>query len=211
MSTPAIYSRKEDIANALSHGVGIFLGIIGLIFLLIFAVKKNNPYEFAGYLIFGLSIIILYSSSTIYHLAQDKKLKEKLRILDHTSIFLLIAGSYTPFTLTVLKGTWGWSILITIWTIAILGIVLKLFYTGKYNFLSTMLYLFMGWIVIIAIVPLLKNLNHNGFLLLLIGGLFYSIGIIFYLWKKLPFNHFIWHLFVLSGTICQYFSVLLYT
>lgn len=200
----------DEIANGLTHALGIVLSILGIVFLLIFASSHNKASYWISFSVFGASLLILYSASTLYHFISKPKLKSLLNIVDHIAIFILIAGTYTPFTLVTLEGPWGWSLFGVVWSIAVVGAILKLFFTGRYRILSTILYLLMGWIVIIALKPLIDNIATEGLILLFAGGLSYSLGVIFYLWEKLPFNHAVWHLFVLAGSIFHYFAVLFY-
>jgi hemolysin III len=160
--------------------------------------------------IFGTTLILLYGSSTLYHAITHHDIKQRFQQFDHASIYLLIAGSYTPITLVSLGGVWGWSIFAAVWTIAIIGIFLTFVYPRRFETLSLFLYVIMGWIIIIAIKPLLESMESGGLWLLLAGGLSYTVGVVFYVWDKLPFNHTIWHLFVLGGSILHFFMVLLY-
>lgn len=200
-------SIPEEISNAITHGLGALASIAGLILLLL---KANGPYQIISFSIFGASLILLYSASTLYHAIQKIHIKRVLNLIDHSSIYLLIAGTYTPFTLVSMRGPWGWSIFGVIWGLAIGGIVLKFFTIGKHRILSTLLYVGMGWIIVIAIRPLLANLDMQGVWLIIAGGISYSMGIVFYLIRRIPFGHSIWHLFVLGGSVCHYLAIYWY-
>ncbi len=213
MQTPpqtARYSIGEEIANSITHGIGALLAIGGLATLVGFASLRGDAWHIVTSSIFGATLVLSYLTSTLYHSIPLEKTKRILRTLDHSAIFLLIAGTYTPFMLVNLRGPWGWAIFGAVWGIALTGIILKTTIFGKIRFVSTALYLLMGWIVIVAIKPLLAVMEQGGLQLLLCGGLAYTAGVIFYLWKKLPFNHAIWHLFVIAGSCCHFFAVLFY-
>jgi len=201
-------SKKEEIWNAISHGVGIVLGIAGLILLLMYDSAKT-PYSTLSIWLYAFSIIILFSASTIYHLIENNKQKEIFRKIDHISIYLLIAGTYTPVTLITLESSTGWGIFWTVWGIAALGIILKLFFTGRFELVSLLLYLAMGWLIMIDYTNLMSLLSTTGKMLLMLGGALYSLGIIFYTIRKIPYNHVIWHFFVLGGSISLYFFIFL--
>ncbi len=178
-----------------------------MVFLLLKANSKNDTLYLVSFAVFGISLITLYTASTIYHASKDASLRKKLNIFDHAAIFLLIAGTYTPFTLITLKGRIGWIIFGITWLIAITGIILKLFYTGKYDKLSTAMYIFMGWIIVFAIKPLLENLPPEGIKWLFAGGVFYTVGAILYSTPKIKYNHAIFHLFVLLGSFSHFMAV----
>lgn len=204
------YTLVEEILNASTHGFGIVLSIVGLAVLVAFASLNGSAMLITSCAIFGGALIVAYASSTLYHAVTNEKAKQIFRQFDHSSIYLLIAGTYTPIVLTMLNPILGWSIFGIIWATTIFGIVLKFVFPHRFKKLSVALYLIMGWFIIVAINELIATMPSNGFLLMLIGGLFYSIGVIFYVWKKLPYNHAIWHLFVLGGSISHYFMVLFY-
>ncbi len=193
----------------MTHGVGGLLAIAGLAVLVTFAAIRGSAWHVVGCSIFGATMVLLYTSSTLYHAIRAPRAKQVLRRLDHAGIFLLIAGTYTPFTLVSLRGPWGWSLLGVIWGLAVLGILLQ---SGsrRHPVLSVALYVAMGWTVLIAIRPLLSSLPRGGLVLLVLGGLAYTAGIAFYAWRRLPFNHSIWHGFVLAGTVLHFFAVLRY-
>lgn len=200
-----IQTPLEEQLNAWSHGVGAVLGILGLIFLLLFC--DPSPLEIFCVMVYGLSIIILFSASTLYHAIRSESKKHIFRIIDHISIYLLIAGSYTPVTLILLSDSRGWLLFGLVWGIAAFGIILKLFFTGRFEIFSTLLYLVMGWLVVLDFSALAETMATNGLLLLYAGGLFYTVGIVFYAIHKIPYNHVIWHLFVLGGAICHFFMI----
>ncbi len=200
-------SPSEEIVNAILHGIGAGLSIAALVVLIIFANIYGNTWHIVSFSIYGVTLIILYLASTIYHSLPKGKWKNVLHVIDHSSIFLLIAGTYTPITLTAMRGPWGWSIFGVIWGIALLGIILKVFWMGNFTFLSVGLYVFMGWLIVIAIKPLLESLETISLIFLLAGGISYMVGIIFYIWRQLKYSHGIWHLFVLAGSICHFFTV----
>jgi hemolysin III len=199
-------TKLEEKLNALSHGIGALLGIAGLVLLLVFNQHKNS-YSLLSVIIYGISLIVLFAASTLYHSVHNEKKKHYFRIVDHISIYLLIAGTYTPVVLIALQDSLGWELFWMVWGIAAIGTVLKLFFTGKYDLLSTLLYLIMGWLIIFDFSNLSDALGSNGVLLLFAGGLFYTIGIVFYVIERIPYNHVIWHLFVLGGAICHFFMI----
>lgn len=199
----------EEIANSISHGVGLIAAIIATPFLLVAAVRQGNPWFVAGASVFATAMIFLYLSSTLYHAIPHRRAKSALQVLDHVAIFLLIAGTYTPFTLGVLRGAIGWTIFGLVWGLAAIGIVLKIVGGAKRApILSTLLYLGMGWLVVLAVRPLLEHMPLAGFWWLLAGGVAYSAGIVAYAAVRYRYTHFVWHLFVLTGTICHYVAVL---
>lgn len=204
------YSCGEEIANSITHGFGSLLSIGGLAVLVGFASVHGNAWHITACSIFGTTLIFSYLSSTLYHSIPVPAAKRVLKVIDHSAIYLLIAGTYTPFTLISLRGPWGWSLFGTIWGLALLGVILKTTMLGKISGISTAIYLAMGWIVVIAIKPMWSAVESGGLLLLLIGGLAYSGGVVFYIWDRLPYNHAIWHLFVLAGSLCHFFAILLY-
>ena len=204
------YSTGEEIANSITHGIGVLLSIAGLAVLVNFSTTRGDAWHIVSCSIYGATLILLYTASTLYHSVPVPRIKGLLRTFDHSAIYLLIAGTYTPFMLVNLRGPWGWSIFGTIWGIAILGIILKTTSFGRLPGVSLGFYLTMGWIIVIAIKPLLAVLDKGGLELLILGGLAYSAGVIFYIWEKLPYSHAIWHLFVLAGSIFHFFAILFY-
>jgi hemolysin III len=202
------YTKGEEIANAITHGIGAALAIAALVLLVVFSAMKGTAWHVVGFSIFGATLVILYLESTLYHSLTNKKVKRLFRKFDHMSIFLLIAGTYTPFCLTILRGTMGWIMFAIVWGSTVVGIVLKAFLTGKKDKLSTTLYVVMGWLIVIAIKRMYLSMIFSGFLFLVIGGLLYTVGALFYSWDKLKYNHGVWHLFVIGGSVCHFFSVM---
>lgn len=201
-------SRGEEIANTTSHAIGLIAAIAGTPPLIIHAMKHGETGYLVGSAIFTATMILLYAASTFYHALQPSRLKRIFRVIDHTVIYLLIAGTYTPFTLGVLDGAWGWTLFGIIWGLAAIGITLKVIHQMRYPHISTILYLVMGWLIVIAIQPLSALLPAAGMIWLVAGGLSYSAGVVFYATDgRLRFGHFIWHWFVLGGTVCHYFAV----
>lgn len=204
------YSLGEEIANSITHGLGALLSIAGLAVLIGFSSYYGSGRHITVSSIFGATLILLYLASTLYHSVTLPQAKKILRLLDHSAIYLLIAGTYTPFLLINLRGPWGWSLFGLVWGVALIGIILNLTPLGRVRGLSLSLYLFLGWIVLVAIKPLLANLDPGGVRLLVAGGLAYTGGVVFYGWNRLPYNHAIWHLFVLVGSVCHFFAILFY-
>lgn len=204
-------SPPEEFANSLSHGIGLIAAIVGAPFLITHAMRHGDTQFIVGASVFAVVTILLYLASTLYHMLPIGKIKRVFNIIDHSIIFLLIAGTYTPFTLGVLRGAWGWTLFGIVWGLALVGVTLKAFNKASHPILSTGLYLLMGWIVVIAIHPLVTRMPTAGLLWLVAGGLFYTAGVAFYATdSRLQYGHLIWHLFVLAGTACHYFAVLWY-
>lgn len=201
------YPATEERINIISHALGLLLCTIGLVFLVIKAVAYGPPVHIISAAVFGVSLVTLYASSTIYHSATDPALRRALRTVDHAAIYVLIAGTYTPYALITLEGTVGWTVLGVTWGMALTGITLKLFFTGRFNALSTAMYVCMGWTIIFAIKPLIANLNPDGLTWLFAGGVAYTAGALFYSITKMPFGHATFHVFVLIGSICHFVSV----
>jgi hemolysin III len=204
------YSLGEEIAHAVSHGIGALLSIAGLVVLVAFASLYGNAWHITSSSIYGATLILLYTASTLYQGIPQPAAKQVLRRLDHAAIFLLIAGTYTPFTLVNLRGEWGWTLFGLVWGFAILGVVLEIAVKRRIKWLSLSLYLGLGWLVLIAIQPLLETVATGGLILLLAGGLCYSLGVIFYVWKRLAYHHAVWHLFVMAGSLLHFFSIFFY-
>ena len=200
-------TKLEEQLNAWSHGIGAALGIVALVLLIVDADSTVKPWSLFSVVFYGISIIILFLASTFYHAVSGEKRKHYFRILDHISIYLLIAGTYTPVLLVLLRDSLGWPLFWTVWGIAAFGVVLKLFYTGKFELFSTLLYVIMGWLIVFDYSNTAAALGNYGVLWLLAGGCFYTVGIVFYVIEKIPFNHVIWHLFVLAGAICHFFMI----
>jgi hemolysin III len=200
--------KREEIANAITHGVGALLAFAALVLLIVFSALHGSAWHVSSFAIFGSTMVVLYVMSTLYHSLTHIRAKKLFRKFDHMSIFLLIAGTYTPFCLTTLRGWLGWTIFGIVWACAVGGIVLKAFHTGKGALISTILYIIMGWIIIFFIRPVYETMSTEGFSFLLLGGAFYTVGAFFFIREKIPYNHSIWHLFVLAGSIFHFFAVL---
>jgi len=209
-NTIQLYSDTEEKLNIWSHAFGILLSVIALILLIIKAVEQDNVWMMISFPIFGVSLILLYLASTLYHASKNPEKRFKLKVFDHAAIYVLIAGSYTPFTLVSLNGTTGWLIFTIVWILAFSGIILKLFFTGKFKILSTAMYVLMGWLIVFYFKDLSLNLHEKGVFYLVLGGVLYTIGAILYSIKKIKFNHAIFHFFVLGGSFCHFLSVYLY-
>lgn len=203
-----LYSEKEERLNVLSHGLGLVLSCIAFPFLINKAVIVSGFWQSASFIIYGLSLIILYAASTFYHNAKNPKKRRILNIFDHAAIYVLIAGSYSPFCLVALNSELGWYMFIAVWAFAFVGIILKLFFTGKFDKISTLMYILMGWQVVFFIKPLTKSLSYHELLYLFLGGVFYTVGAIFYSIEKIKFNHAIFHVFVLLGSLSHFISIL---
>ncbi len=204
------YNNTEEKLNVITHGIGLVLSIVALVLLLQHASEMGTTKHMVSFAIFGASLILLYSASTFYHYFQNPEIRRKLNILDHAAIYILIAGTYTPFTLITLKGTLGWTIFGITWSIALIGVFLKLFYTGRFDKISTIAYVAMGWIIIFAVKPLINNLPLDGLYWLLAGGIFYTVGAILYSIQKIKYNHAIFHIFVLLGSFSHFMAVYYY-
>lgn len=198
----------EEMANAVTHGIGLLLSIAGFAVLLVLAILRGTAWHIVACSVYGATLVCLYTASTLYHAVISPRLKRALKIFDHSAIYMLIAGTYTPFLLLDLRGPWGWSLFGVIWGLTFAGILFKLWYVDHFHHLSTGIYVLMGWLVIVAAKPVLAHVPSTTLLWLFVGGLFYSVGVIFYVWKRLPYNHAVWHLFVLAGSSCHYFAVL---
>ena len=204
------YTLGEEIAHAVSHGIGALLSIAGLTVLVAYAALYGNAWHITSCSIYGATLIFLYTASTLYHGITQPKAKQVLQRIDHAAIFLLIAGTYTPFTLVNLRGAWGWTLFGLVWGLALLGVVLETLVKRRIRWLSLTLYLGLGWLVLIAIKPLLATVATGGLVLLLAGGLCYSLGVIFYVWRRLAYHHAVWHLFVMAGSALHFFSIFYY-
>lgn len=207
---PSDYTPGEEIANSIIHGVGLVLAIAGLGVLTAFASLYGDTWHIVSCSIFGASLILLYTTSTLYHSIPLPRIKPLLRTLDHAAIFILIAGTYTPFLLVSLRGPWGWTLFALIWGMALIGVALRIGPGRHSRWLSLGLYLGMGWAIVVAVKPLLNSVAPGGLMLLLAGGLAYTVGVVFYVWHRLPYHHAIWHGFVLTGSTLHYFAILLY-
>lgn len=197
----------DELANSVTHGIGLGLSIAGFAALLVLAIARGGAWQIASCAIYGVTLICVYASSTLYHGLPSRRVKRIFRIFDHSAIFLLIAGTYTPFLLVNLRGGWGWSLLGIVWGLAAVGIVLKVWFVDRHPILSTGVYVLMGWLALIAVKPLFQAVPTIGLIWLLAGGLMYTVGVVFYAWKRIPYNHVVWHLFVMAGSACHYFAV----
>jgi hemolysin III len=207
---PPFYSVGEEIAHTLSHGLGLVLSLAGLVVLVGAASLRGDAWHIVGCAVFGSTAVLLYGASTLYHGIRQPRAKRILQRCDHAAIFLLIAGSYTPFTLVNLRGPVGWTLLGLVWGLAMLGIALEVAAPNGSRWRSVALHLIMGWLIVVALEPLIRSLHPDGLTLLILGGVTYTLGVIFYAWERLPYNHFIWHVFVLGGTTLHFSCVLRY-
>ncbi|MFS0781608.1 PAQR family membrane homeostasis protein TrhA [Bacillus sp. 1P06AnD] len=210
MKDTHVYTKKEEIVNAVTHGIGVLLSITALVFLIMNAVKEGTAWHVVSFTIYGVSMLLLYLSSTLVHSFPEGKAKDIFEIFDHSAIYIFIAGTYTPFMLVVINGPLGWTLLSIVWGIALVGIVFKSFFVKKFMMLSTILYVAMGWLIVIAWGPLTATLPAAGITLLVCGGLLYTVGAVFYVWRGFLFHHAVWHLFVLAGSVAHFFAVLFY-
>ena len=201
------YSTGEEIAHSITHGIGAVLSVVGLVLLVMRAAQTGDVWRIVSFAIFGTSMVLLYTASTLYHALIPPRARHIFKILDHAMIYVLIAGSYTPFLLISLRGSWGWSLFGVVWGLTLIGIAFKIFFAGRFRLVSTLLYLAMGWMCAIAIKPMIANVPHDGLMWLLAGGLAYSLGTIFYMWKKMTYHHAVWHVFVLAGTGCHFVAI----
>lgn len=200
----------EEIANSITHALGILFSITGMIVLMLSSSESGNAWRIISCAVFGMTLILLYTASTLYHGIQNPRAKSFMRIMDHSTIFLLIAGTYTPFMLVNLRGPWGWSLFGVVWGLALFGIFVQTALLRQWVGLSVALYVIMGWAIVVAVKQMLVAVAPSGMMLLLAGGLAYTFGIIFYVWHRLPYHHAIWHLFVLAGSTFHFFAVLFY-
>ncbi len=210
-SRPALeYSLGEDIANSVTHGVGAALAVAGLAVLVSLAAKQGDPWRVVSFSVYGTTLVLMFLCSTLYHAIRIPRVSRLFRILDHAAIYLLIAGTYTPFALVTLRGPWGWTLFGIVWGLAAAGIVLKTIFIGRFEGISVAIYIAMGWIVVVAARPVLDTVPLPGVLWLAAGGILYTGGVVFYAMKRLPLNHAVWHLFVLGGSVCHFLAILLY-
>ena len=201
------YNLREEIAASISHGVGAGLAAIGLALLVVLAVMYGDTWQVVAFSIYGASLIFLYSASTLYHGIQRPRLKRLLRVMDHAGIYLLIAGTYTPFLLVGMRNTMGWILLVIIWSMALAGVIWKIFFLGRLEILATMFYILMGCLAVVGIRQILVSIPPTGIILLVAGGAVYISGVLFYAWEKIPYNHVIWHFFVLGGSALHFFAI----
>jgi hemolysin III len=204
------YTLGEEIANSVTHGVGALLSLVGTAILLYRAARYGTTLHVVSFAVYGSCLFLLHLSSTLYHALRPPRAKRVFRVFDHCSIYLLIAGTYTPFLLLSLWGRWGLTLLIAIWTLAIAGIVFKSLFIGRLQKASVLLYVLMGWMIVVAAREAWVRVPHAAIGFVAAGGLFYTLGVAFYAWKSLPYNHAVWHLFVLGGSVCHYAAILLY-
>jgi len=200
-------SLRDEIANALTHGLGAAAALAAGAVLITLAAIYGDGWQLASAIVFGLALLLLYTASTLYHAIQHPVAKGRLKVFDHCAIYLLIAGTYTPFTLIGLRGPWGWSLFAAIWTLAVAGVVFKLFHPGRFPRLSTAIYVAMGWLVLVAMGPLVRALDGWTLAWLVAGGVFYTLGTFFYHRESIPYSHAIWHLFVIGGSVCHFVAV----
>lgn len=210
MNTTHTFSKIEEIANSITHGIGALLSIAALVILVVFSYTQGTLLHVISFSIFGGTMLLLYVSSTLVHSFPAGKAKDVFEIMDHSSIYLFIAGTYTPFLFIVIKGWAGWTLFGVIWGMAILGIIFKIFFVKRFLYLSTALYIAMGWLIVLAWKPLVTSLPTGGVALLVTGGILYTIGTIFYMWRGFQFHHAVWHLFVLAGSVAHFFTILIY-
>ncbi len=203
-----VFSKGEEIANSITHGIGAALSTAALVLLIVFSSLYGNGWHFAGFLIFGITMLLLYLSSTLVHSFPQGKAKDLFEIFDHASIYLFIAGTYTPFLFIAVKGTLGWSLFGAVWGLAIAGTIFKCFFVKRFVFMSTLLYVVMGWLIVFAWGPLVDALSPASLAFLVAGGILYTAGSVFYVWRGFPYHHMIWHLFVLAGTVSHFFAVM---
>jgi hemolysin III len=207
MTDVRVQSPNEELANAITHGLGAALGVAGLVLLVVFTSLDGDPWRIVATSIYGASVVLLFVASTLYHWFTGPRVKRVFQIIDHAAIFLLIAGTYTPFTLVTLRGPWGWSLFGVVWGIAVLGVVFESVWLGRFPRLSVALYLAMGWVGAIAAVPMWRALSGPGIAWLVAGGFAYTAGVVFFAWEKLPYHHTLWHVFVLAGAVCHFLAV----
>ncbi|MBT9147674.1 MAG: hypothetical protein DDT32_01439 [Syntrophomonadaceae bacterium] len=210
MENTSKYHILEEILNAITHGIGALLAAAALALLVVFASLYGNIWHVVSFSIYGATLVILYLFSTLYHSFQNQKVKSIFKLLDHSAIYIFIAGTYTPFALVTLRGTLGWAIFGIIWGLAIGGVVFKLFFVKRFKIISTLTYILMGWVIVFAFKPLAANLSIQGVSWLILGGIMYTAGSLFYLFKKIPYNHVIFHIFVLCGSLFHFFAILFY-
>lgn len=203
------YSSREELANTITHGAGALASLIAGVVLIVLAGLSGDVWQIISVAVFSISLVLLYSASTIYHGTPAGRTKDQLKILDHCAIFILIAGTYTPFTLISLRGTWGWSLFGIVWGLAIAGVILKLIFTTRYKLLSTLIYIAMGWIIVVAIVPLMQAVSPAVLAWLVAGGVAYTAGTLFYHQRRIPYAHAIWHVFVIAGSTSHVIAVAL--
>lgn len=210
MANTHTYSRREEVANAITHGIGAALSVAALVVLIVFASIKGTAFHVVSFTIYGTAMLLLYSASTLVHSFPEGKAKRVFESLDHSCIYVFIAGTYTPILLHIVQGHLGWVLFGVVWSCALAGVLFKAFFASKFLFTSTIVYIAMGWLIVFAWKPLTDHLAPEGVQLLITGGLLYTVGTIFYMWRAFPYHHAVWHLFVLGGSIVHFFAILLY-
>lgn len=208
MANTHVFSRKEEIANSITHGIGALLSIPALVLLILFASRFGTVWHIVSFTLFGVTMLLLYLSSTFVHALPQGRAKDLFEILDHSSIYFFISGTYTPFLFLAVKGWLGWTLFGIVWGLAIAGTVFKCFFVKRFLVISTLLYVVMGWLIVFAWKPLVVNIDTLGLSLLITGGVLYTVGSVFYVWRGFTYHHAVWHLFVLGGTAAHFFSVL---
>ncbi|MBU0740815.1 hemolysin III family protein [bacterium] len=201
------FTVGEEIAHSVTHGLGAALSVVGLVLLVVRAVASGDPWRMVSFAIYGATLVLLYTASTLYHALTPRRAKSVFQVLDHAFIYVLIAGTNTPFLLVSLRGPWGWSLFGVVWGLTVVGVLFKVRFAGKFRLLSTLLYIGLGWVCIIAIKPMLANVPSAGLAWLLAGGVAYTGGTVFYLWRGMRYHHAVWHLFVLTGSICHFVAI----
>jgi hemolysin III len=210
MSPSRPWTVGEEVAHSVTHGIGLLGAVAGLFLLVVLAAATHDPWRITACAIYASTLVLLYGTSTLYHALSATRARNVFRVLDHSAIYLLIAGTYTPFALVSLRGPWGWTLLAIVWSLALAGVTMKAVFGARWPIISTALYIAMGWVVIIAVKPLVAHVPPAGIAWLVAGGLAYTGGVVFYAWTKLRYSHAIWHLFVLAGSACHYIAVVLY-
>ena len=208
MASTHVFSKEEEISNSITHGIGVILSIAALVILIVFASLYGNVWHVVSFTLFGVTMLLLYTSSTLLHALKPGKAKDFFEIMDHSSIYFFIAGSYTPFLLVAVQSATGWTLFGIVWGLAIAGTIFKAFFVKKFLFTSTLLYVVMGWLIVFVWNDLVAAIHPTSLILLIIGGLLYTVGAIFYIWKLFKHHHAVWHVFVLSATVCHFFAVL---
>lgn len=208
MNTTQPFTKKEEIANAITHGIGALLSVAALVLLIVYAAIEGNAWHVVSFTIFGATMLLLYTSSTLLHSFKPGKVKDLFEIFDHSSIYFFIAGTYTPFVLIAVQGGLGWTLFGIVWGLAIAGTVFKTFFVKKYMHASTFLYILMGWLIVFAWSPLSTSMSAEGLRFLVVGGVLYTVGAIFYMWRGFRYHHAVWHIFVLAGSVAHFFAVI---
>lgn len=210
MGSTHVFTKREEIANAITHGVGVLVSIAALILLIVFASLYGTTAHVISFAIYGVTLVLMFTCSTLLHSFPSGKAKNVFEILDHSAIYLFIAGTYTPLMVIVVDGTIGWVLLSVVWVLAISGIVFKAFFVKRFIFLSTLLYIAMGWMVVFVLNPIASKVETTGLVLLVVGGVLYTVGTIFYVWRTFHYHHAVWHLFVLAASIVHFITILMY-